>query len=187
MKVNNRVLGALCLIGNGIWFIDSLGWVITRGEWNAIHQITWDIGAVGGICGILGLITLRATGSNLMTRLLTCLPILGLLLYIISSIVSKEGDVIFPLIAWAVQLAGMLLVGVLALITKGWGWRKVTPLLTVLVVPVGMLVLSPLHLSGASPTLQGLVWVVLGYAVMSTPAPLAANPSVHEHMTQPAS
>jgi hypothetical protein len=187
MKMNSRVLGALCLIGNGIWFLDSLGWVITRGEWNTIHQITWDIGAVGGICGILGLITLRATGSNLIIRLLTCLPILGLLLYIISSIVSKEGEVIVPLIAWFLQLAGMLLVGILALITRGWGWRKVTPLLTVLVVPLGMFILGPLHLSGASPTLQGLVWVVLGYAVMSTPAPLAANPPVRERVAQPVS
>jgi hypothetical protein len=173
MTKNTKILGALCAIGNGIWFVDGLIWVLTRGEFNALHQITWDIGVAGGICGIAGLILLRATGSHIINRLLTCLPILAMLLYIASSFAGPNAGAAIPFIAWALQLAGMLVAGILALITKGWGWRKVTPLLTVLIVPAAMFTLGPLHLSGALPTSQAVAWTLMGYAVLSG-APLAA-------------
>jgi hypothetical protein len=178
MNMNSRVLGILCMIGNGIWFADSLRWVMTHGEWDTLHIIAWDIAAIGGICGVQGLIALKATGQHPVLRLLSYLPILGFLFYIASSFTGNEGD-LSSLIAWLIQMAGMLVVSILALATKGWGWRKVTPLLTILAFPVGAAIVSAFGLAtpGMSPLIQSLAWVFMGYAVFTSGPIVLATPA----------
>ncbi len=177
ININTRVLGMLCVICNSIWLADSLRWIITGGAWDTLHLIAWDIAAIGGICGVLGLLALKATGSHPILRLLSYLPILGFLFYIASSFTAKEGD-LSGIIAWFLQQGGMLVVAILALSTKGWGWRKWTPLVTVLAFPIGAMVLGSLGLasSGSSPLVQSAAWVLLGYAVLSSAPVVSATP-----------
>jgi hypothetical protein len=183
MNMNARVLGMLCVIGNVLWFLDSVRWVVLGGEWDTIHNIAWIIADIGAICGVLGLLALKATGQHPVLRLLTYLPLLGLLFLIAASLVGPN-DGAGALIAWLMVQAAMLLVGILALATKGWGWRKITPLLTVLMFPVGAFLTTAVGLaapSGGSPLFQSLGWIIMGLAIFTSPAVVvtpAARPIV---------
>jgi len=177
MTMNIRVLGVLCLIGNAIWVLDSIRWFFRGFGWDTLDMLVSIIYAIGSICGILGLIALKATGPHPILRLLSYLPILGFL-FSIAVTFGNNQDVVSQLIAFFIQAGGMALVAILTLFTKAWvGWRKLTPLVVVLAWPIGWAVQSPL---GNPPGLANLImaaaWVLLGYAILSSPpATLAAS------------
>jgi hypothetical protein len=170
MTMNIRVLGTLCLIGNGIWVLDSIRWFFRGFGWDTIDVVVSIICAIGSICGILGLIALKATGPHPILRPLSYLPILGFL-FTIAITFGNNQDVVSQLIAFFIQAGGMALVTILTLITKSWaGWRKLTPLLTVLAWPIGWAAQSLLgNPAGLGNLIMGAAWVLLGYAILSSP------------------
>jgi hypothetical protein len=179
MTMNTRVLGTLCLIANAIWVLDSVRWLFRGFGFDRLDTAVGIIAAIGGICGILGLIALKATGALPLIRLLSYLPILGFLFFI-AAMLGNSQDGSSQLIAFMIQAGGMLLVGILALASRTWtGWRKFTPLLTVLAWPLGWTV-QPLlgNPAGLANLIMGAAWVLLGYAVLSSPPAAPARTAV---------
>ncbi len=180
MNLNTRVFGALCSIGNAIGVANYARWAIRGNGWDTIDIIVSVIMAIGGICGVLGLISLKATGTYPVLRLLSYLPIPGFLFTIASAYGQNTSS---NIIAFLVQMAGMVIVGVLALATKTCsGWRKVTPLMTVLAWPMGWFIQSMIGMSGLANLIMAASWVLLGYAVLSG----AQGLSVRQNQVQPA-
>ena len=180
MNLNSRVLGALCIIGNAIGILNYARWAVRGNGWDTIDIIASIIMAIGGICAILGLISLRATGTYPVLRILSYVPILGFL-FTIASAFNQNSTM--GIVALLVQMAGMVIVSILALATKTWmGWRKVAPLLTVLGLPIGWAIQGAVGMSGLANMIMAATWVFLGFAVFSA----AQGMPIQRNVVQPA-
>ena len=176
--MSNRMLGILCMIGGVVMTIAGFTVGSFANTPGIIAGIVW---AIGGIAGLVGLIQLGALGESAVTRALGFVPIIGFLSLAIGSVMQLAGmvgdDSVLFGIGWGLQLVGMVLVAVLVIAAKRWrGWRRFTPLLTIVTVPVAFGLGQALgdEYLGLTATLVYIAWILLGYAVATAePAPAA--------------
>jgi hypothetical protein len=170
--MNSRFLGALCIVGS---FAALLGafrtWALGGDVFDTVDTILLMIWCVGSIAGLASLIQLNGVGPSPVARALAFLPMIGFALLILSGIVglvapvASENDTLAG-IGWVVQMAGMVLVGILTIAAKRWqGWRRFVPLLTVVLVPIGFGIGSVVGGPSFGAFLIYLTWLLLGYVV----------------------
>jgi hypothetical protein len=80
--MNTRRLGLLCMVG-GIAYIISAVYNSITGVEGAVNGL-FLVWALGAICGWLAIVLLKGTGENLIVRILSFVPILGLSVALIS-------------------------------------------------------------------------------------------------------
>ena len=164
------ILGGACLTAIEIRALVTTGAGPHPATMDRLDDALYALWSLGVICSFLALVALRATGTNAVMRLAPFIPIAGFAAMIIASIldiVGVMGPATNPVagVAWILILLGTLIVAIFALVARTWpGWRKFTPLICLLVIPV-MLAGGP-----AAAPLFGLSWVVLGYAVLTSTA-----------------
>jgi len=163
--MNSRLLGILCMLGGAAVIIGALVWGEFANTPGIIAGILW---ALGSIAGLVGLIQLGALGDSPLSRALGLVPIIGFGLLAVGSVLQLAGIVddqsTFFGVGWVVQMAGMLLVGILTIAARRWrGWRRFVPLLTIVLVPV-FFALSRLDIPAFAAVFYG-AYVLLGYAV----------------------
>ena len=171
--MNNRVLGLICIVGATV--------VFATGLLNSLKIISDDtqtnIGYlyyIAGIAGLLGIINGNGVGSKVVARALAFIPVAGFAILMVGEPLRWLGMIdmnsVFFGIGWLVQLAGMLLVGILVVAAKTWsGWRRFVPLLCILSIPV--LVGIDNLIFGSFGLLSDLIylsWILLGYVVYTT-------------------
>ncbi len=120
--MNTRLLGTLCMIGSAVWMLDGVRQAaLGLHEFDKLSNTANLVWAIGGFCGILGLVTAKATGTNPIFRVLTFLPAVGFLMLITGAslrlmgvIVNASGNWVSG-VGWLLILAGTLVVGILTL------------------------------------------------------------------------
>ena len=169
--MNSRMLGILCMVGGAVMIVASFIWGSFTDTGGIIAGILWG---VGSIAGLVGLIQLGALGESPITRALGFVPIIGFALLIVGSILQLAGIAddqswLFG-VGWIVQMAGMVLVGILVIAAKRWrGWRRFAPLLAILIVPVAF---GLYQVFDQAIGIFYAAWILLGYAVATAdPAP----------------
>ena len=117
--MNSRLLGILCMLGGAAMIIGALVWGEFANTPGIIAGILW---ALGSIAGLVGLIQLGALGNSPLSRALGFVPIIGFGLIAVGSVLHLAGIVddqsTFFGVGWAVQMAGMLLVGILTIAAR---------------------------------------------------------------------
>lgn len=179
--MNTRLLGALCIVGSLVGVADGIRQVAIgtthEGTFrnvdtlNYLQMVFW----LGGTtCAFLGLIALRATGTNPIFRLLAWLPVAAGMLQVVGAVLGLAGlsaQQNWPLlVGQLLAMAGTLVVAILVLAARVWrGWRAFTPLLTIITIPLGAAASAVAGgLDGWWIIINAAASVVLGYAVMSS-------------------
>jgi hypothetical protein len=157
--------------------LDTPGWR----TFDNISAIFLLFSAAGVIFAVISLIELKATGANPVFRVLSYLPIIGavtLILGYILLLTGMETETVKYLGAFGqlVSMGGMVIVAILALAAKRLAsWRKFTPLVTVLAIPVGALVVGLTGQDGWFGIVYRSAFLVLGLALF-TAQPMAEKP-----------
>lgn len=185
MKV--RAYALLSIVFTLIGMVDNVRLVLT-GHLDTPGFRTFDnitaffsmISAVGVLFLLLALIELKATGTNPIFRVLTYLPVAGAIVLIIGYLMMLAGQqgVVKYIGAFGQLLnqGGLLIVAILTLAAKRWlGWRKFTPLLCVLAIPVGAMVVGLTGLDGWFGIIFHLMGLLFGFALY-TSRPMVESP-----------
>ena len=178
--MNTRLLGSLCIIGSLIAIADGVRNVIIGHQsvagvrhFDTISSTADIVWMLGVLCAVLGLIALKATGTNPIFRFLTYVPAAGAVVQIVAFLlqltgVPSEKNWVLGLGTFLL-LGGMLVVGILTLAARTWlGWRRFTPLLIILSLPLVVLVVGVTGLDGWFNIINGAAYLLLGYAVQSS-------------------
>ena len=174
-----RLMGGLAMTGGVLYAISGLfvdEAAATTPPWLSLIGVIW---ALGCLCGLVGIGILGAVGRGLFGRIALAIAVLAYAVAALDGLLSAVG--IFtvdtsPLfgISRLGTLVGMLLVGIAALVARRWpGWRTFSPFAVPLAVPVA----SGVFLVAGDSVIQvplfiGLAWLLIGYAVLSTPEPV---------------
>ena len=180
--MNTRFLGILCVIG-GLVYLAGGVWLSIAGaptdpggiRFAHLFSLIW---AVGGLCGLLGMLITYATGANRIGRVAIGLPAIGLGLVIIdagigliaSNSSSPFSDPVSPFsaISRLLLLVGFLVLTILVLRAKRWtGWSRFAPLGVLLAPFVGLLLGSLLGIEFFQLVVIGLSWALVGLAVQT--------------------
>jgi hypothetical protein len=182
--MNTRFLGTICIVGSVVAALDALRASAMGITFDTISLITGTLWCIGGIAALIGLIRLNAVGSKTIARALVLLPMIGFVLLMLGNLVQLAGAVTMdnnPLanFGWLVQLAGMLVVGILVIAAKTWrGWRRFVPLLTLVLVPVSFGIGASIDSLALGAAIIYASWVLLGY-VVATAEPTPALREAH--------
>ncbi len=179
--MNQRLLGTLCIFGGLAYLINGLRF-FAAGEPlpDQLDVILSSIWAVGGICGILGMIAVRVSGASRVASALSYVPVAALLAALAGNIQRALNPAIEFSPVSAVGLlglaVGMVLVGVLTVRANVWkGWKKVIPFLPAVMPFIGMAIGAAIGVAGGvNVSLVALSWMLLGYAVVTSPVQLKA-------------
>jgi len=178
--MDTRLLGRLCIIASLIAAIDGVRLVLTGHrdipgfrDLDTIQFLTQIIWAAGVLCALIALIRLRVTGGNPIFRFLSYLPVVGYVALIIGLILGLAGLPMannpIGIVRQLLAMGGMLVVAILILAVRTWkGWRKFTPLLTILTIPLGAMIVGVTGLDGWFIVINAVATALLGYAVAST-------------------
>jgi hypothetical protein len=180
--MNARLLGILCIVGSLAAFADGLRMVAigtthegTFRDPDALNYLlSMVIWYIGLLCGMLGIIALRATGANIIFRLLSWLPVVGSAVAGVGGLFGLAGVPVsenVPLqVGGDLYMVGLLVVSILVLAARVWrGWRAFVPLLNVIAIPLGGLVYELLGgLDGGWYITNAAAAALLGYAIMSS-------------------
>jgi hypothetical protein len=180
--MNTRILGIFCVIG-GLTYLAGGVWLATAGapadpigvRFAHVFSLIW---AIGGLCGLLGMLMTCATGTGRTARATLGLPAIGLSLVVIdavmglvaSSPLSPFTDLPSPLSAISrfLLLIGFLVVTVFVLRAKRWtGWSRFAPPAVLLAPFVGILFGSLLGIAFFQLVFIGLSWALIGLAVQT--------------------
>lgn len=180
--MNPRLLGVICIIGSLVAFADGVRKIVIgtthEGPFTDPDALSYLLSTfiwyISILCGMLGLIALRATGANPIFRLLSWLPVVGSAGAAVGGLVGLAGVPVsenVPLrIGGDLYMAGLLVVAILVLAARVWrGWRAFTPLLNIIAIPLGGLVYVAIGgLDGGWLVTNAAASALLGYAVMSS-------------------
>src|SRR5690349_15131127 len=122
--MNTRLLGALCIAGSLVGVADGVrrvaigatheGMYLTLDTLMYLGETVW---LAGTLCGLLGLIALRATGTNPIFRVLSWLPVVGTAAEIVGGLLGLAGVPVpgnYPLLfGQFLYMAGILVVAIL--------------------------------------------------------------------------
>lgn len=173
-NMNTRSLGMICMVGSAVILLDALRMFVLGMETNdfdTINLVTGSIWAIGAIAGLIGLIRLNVLGANPVVRALGFIPIIGFTLLILANIFQLAGlyttdNNTWAGIGWLVEMAGMVLVGILVVAAKVWrGWQRFVPLLAVVCAPLAFALGSLIHSASLAIIPFYGLWVLLGYLV----------------------
>jgi hypothetical protein len=143
--MSTRLLGVAMVIG----LLAASADTITDGPalGGTSTELAYMIFGIGGMCGIAGLIKLKALGQNTVARALGFVPLIGFAAFVLGSALTLGGlilaeDTLYNILAsigWIMMLVGMLIVGIMTIAAKNWqGWRRFVPLLAIVLAPVGL-------------------------------------------------
>ncbi|MFN8472012.1 MAG: hypothetical protein U0822_07465 [Anaerolineae bacterium] len=183
--MNNRQLGLAGMLGGLAFLAIHLRHLITGVPLGGAtidrpDDALYLIFSLGALCIFWGMYRASITGAGWLRRAAVFVPMLGFALMIVGSLLDLTGLAVptnnGPVaVGWLLIMAGTLLVALLTLFSPVWsGWRKFAPLLCVLLIPPSFL-LGPL----ATP-LGSLPWILLGYAVFSSPESMPVRPAAAE-------
>ena len=177
--MNQRLLGALCILGGVAYLINGLRFFVAGEPVQDLLAATLScLWALGGICGILGMQAAQVTGNNRVVQLLSYLPAAAFLATLVGTVQSAVNPLVqfSPLIVFGLLglVVGMLLVGVFTIRANVWkGWQKVVPFLPAVMPFIGMAIGAAIGISGGvNVSLVALSWMLLGYCVVNSAAPL---------------
>jgi hypothetical protein len=165
------------MIGSGVIFLDSMRMLVAgkaASDFDTLSLVTGSIWCAGAIAGLLGLIQLNVLGMNPVVKALGFVPIIGFAMLIVANILQVSGVYTTDTntlagIGWLVEMAGMVLVGILAIAAKTWtGWRRFIPLLTVVTAPLAFGLGSLIGNITLPVKLVYATWIILGYLVATT-------------------
>jgi len=175
--MNTRLLGILSMLGGASLSIIEirhvmLGTILNGTTIDRPDEILYALWSIGAACAFWAIYALAVTGSNKVMRLVPFIAIAGFVVLFIGSVMEALG-LVTPMtdplagIGFILILAGTLLTAILVLITRTWaGWRKFTPLICLLSIPV--MILLSMVVGEVATVLFGLSWVLLGYAVFTS-------------------
>ena len=135
---------------------------------DSIDHGLYFLWGLGELCAFWAIYALGATGQSKVMRAAPFVAMIGFAAMVVGEFLYIAGlelaDILVG-VAWIAILLGSLITAILAVVARTWsGWRKFAPLLCILAVPIALL------LPGAwNDVLFGLSWMVLGYAVMTSP------------------
>jgi len=181
MNLNARVLGTLCIIGGAAYLINGLRFFLAGVPLldllGVILSIIW---AMGGICGVLGMLAARVTGTDRRVRALSYMPVAAFLSLLAGNVQQVLNPAFqfspFILFGFLGLVAGMLVIGVLTVRASVWkGWTKVVPFLPAVMPFIGMAIGAAIGIAGVNVSLVALSWMLLGYSVVTSPAPVNAT------------
>ena len=162
--MDNRILGAICIIGSAL---AVLGTLLLRARFDEPDSILVGIiWLAGALAGLLGLIQSNGVGRNPVLRAVAFLPILSIVLVIAWGIADVTGlvpsDSMMGNIGYFGFLIGLVLVGIFTIAAKEWqGWRRFVPLFTLLMFIVG----TGFPNVYVGQALAVSSWALLGYVV----------------------
>jgi hypothetical protein len=175
--MNPRLLGTLCIIGGAAYLLNGLRYAIIGGfvQQDLLGVVLSVIWALGGICGVLGMIALCVTGTNRVTRTLSYLPIAGFLLFLAGNLFWVMNPVVGfnppGVLGFFALLIGLLMNGFFTLFAGVWtGWKKAVAFLPAIMPFVGLAIGSLIGIEGVvNLSLVALSWMLLGYTVTTSP------------------
>jgi hypothetical protein len=140
--------------------------------------------AIGGIAALVGLVQLNALGRNTLVRAVAFVPIIGFILLVLAGIVQLAGlttaeDNMLAGAGWLVQMAGMVVVGILTIAAGIWrGWRRFVPLATIVVAPLSLAIGNAIDNTILATVLVYGCWILLGYVVATGEREPAGQPGL---------
>jgi hypothetical protein len=171
--MNTRLLGTICILCALAAAPEGVRVVLSRGDPDSLTYVLGLVGAVGTVCGVLGMRALRVAGNSragqwALNLMLAAEGGLGFIA-ILSLLTGRSLDP-WPGVVGMVSVMAAIVAGVLALRAQQWeSWRKFAPLAMplalVLAVVLGIAGTPPLYLIAGS-----VAWLVIGYAVQSSSA-----------------
>ena len=175
--MNTRWLGVLGMVGGAaLTAIEVrhlvMGRPLTGATIDNVDDFFYAVWGLGIACAMWALYQLGATGKHRLLRAAPLVLMLGGIFMFVGSLLDVVGLMtpttnIFAGIAWLFILLGMLLVAILALVARTWaGWRKFTPLLCILAIP--MLFVLAMAVGHWADPIVGFSWILLGFAVMTS-------------------
>ena len=178
--MNTRLLGTLSIIASAIMIADGVRLVMTGHQsvsgfrdHDTISIVVQLVSAIGGLCAVIGLIALKATGRNPIFRWLSYLPAVGYAALIVGFLIGLAGVPItknpIGIFGQLMAQGGMLVLGILVIAAKTWtGWRRFAPLVTVLTIPLGAVLVGLTGLDGMFIIINAMAMILLGYVVQSS-------------------
>ncbi len=172
----HRPLGAAATAGGIIYVI--LGVILVRYGEDAppALEALSAVWALGCLCGLVGIGVIGAAGRGIFGRLALAVAALAYAvaaldaLLILAGAYGAEGSPLF-VVGRLGTLVGMVLVGIATVAARRWpGWRRFAPFALPLALPVAIAFSASTGIAAIVPFI-GLAWVLIGYAIWSTPAP----------------
>jgi len=187
--MKTRWLGTILAISSLIVMLNNFrtAAIGTEPYSDTLGNVVYLLWGIGGVCGVIGLIRQNALGTNAIARAVGLLPLLGFVAFILSSGLEVSGFLRLddPLImtlsgvAWAVMLAGMLVVGILTIAARTWnGWRRFIPLVAVVMFPVALGIAQTVGSLYVGAFFGYAPWVLLGYVIATAETAPALRQSV---------
>jgi len=178
--MNTRLLGRLSIIASAIMMANGVRLVVTGHQdtpgflnLDTISIVVQLVSAIGGLCAVIGLIALKATGRNPIFRWLSYLPAVGYAALIVGFLIGLAGVPItknpIGIFGQLMAQGGMLVLGILVIAAKTWtGWRRFAPLVPTVAVPLGAGLVALTGLDGVFVIIHAIAMVLLGYVVQSS-------------------
>lgn len=175
-----RLLGSLCIIASLIAMADGARLVATGHQdipgvrdLDTIQFITQIVWAIGTLCALIAVVRLKVVGANPIFSALSYLPLVGYLGSITGLFLGLAGlptaNNPIGIAGQLLSMAGMVVLAILVLAARAWaGWRRFTPLLTVLAIPVGAVLVGITGLDGWFIMINAVATALFGYAVLSS-------------------
>jgi hypothetical protein len=183
--MNTRFLGLVTIASSAILILDSFRHVLLGREevFDTVGLLTSSLWCIGGIAALVGMVQLNALGKNTVVRALAFVPILGFGLLVVANIIQLAGMVTtennsLAGVGWLVQMAGMVVVGILTIAAGIWrGWRRFVPLATIVSAPITFAISDAI---GNFIPVVGVyvLWLLLGYVVATGEREPAGQPGL---------
>jgi hypothetical protein len=176
----HRLMGGLAMAGAVCYIIGGFILLATGSldgdNSNFLANTLALVWALGSICGLVGIGMLGVVGRGVFGRVALAIATLAYALValdallIVAGVFSSVEASPLSAISRLGTLVGMLLVGIAALVARRWpGWRKLSPFALLLALPLAIAVSATTGGVIPIPVFIGLAWLIIGYAVFSTP------------------
>ncbi|HEU5097849.1 MAG TPA: hypothetical protein VFU22_02310 [Roseiflexaceae bacterium] len=171
----HRLMGGLAMAGAVCYIIGGFILLAAGDNSNFLANTLALVWALGSICGLVGIGMLGVLARGVFGRVALAIATLAYALValdallIVAGVFSSVEASPLSAISRLGTLVGMLLVGIAALVARRWpGWRKLSPFALLLALPLAIVV--GIATGGIPiPVFIGLAWLIIGYAVFSTP------------------
>ena len=171
----HRMMGLLAMGGAVLYMVSSIA-LWRSGDDSVAAGILSVFWALGAIAGLVGIGMLGVAGRGLLGRIALAIAVLAYAVAALDGVLYTAGvyepdDSVLYAISRLGSLIGLLLLGFATVAVRLWpGWRRFAPFAVPLALPFAIVALVILDGSTVPmPFFIGLAWLVIGYAVVSTP------------------